>query len=67
MQLNLFQDQYVVLKNKGKCRNCKHFFKTNYYGYKANYCRIIASKRTDNGFLKVKALQLACDKYEANK
>ena len=63
-QLSLFHPDINTIQRPEKCRQCHHFFRTQYYGYRANYCRAIKSGRTDNGFLKVKALNPACQHFK---
>ena len=54
---------------KERCKHCKHFTWLEYNSpvKKFFYCKLRKSNRTDNGLLKIKANQVACDGYEPNK
>lgn len=49
---------------KEKCKTCEYAERWECGGSFFWYCRAIKSKRTNNGLLKIKAGQTACDKYK---
>jgi hypothetical protein len=52
-----------------RCKNCEHItcIEYNYPVKRFFYCKLRKSNRTDNGLLKIKANQVACDGYVHSK
>lgn len=50
-----------------KCNTCKYSERWQCGGSIIWYCGARKSKRTDNGLLKIKARQSACDNYKEEK
>lgn len=46
------------------CGTCKHRVRYEYDHVVISYCTVRKSNRTQNGLMKIKARQAACDKHE---
>ena len=53
-------------ERKERCKTCKHitWLEYNYPVKRFFYCKIRKSKRTENGLLKIKANDTACESYK---
>jgi hypothetical protein len=63
----LFEDTNLLFEdiNKGKtCLTCRYRQRWEYGSKIIQYCGIIASNRTENGHLKIKCKNPACQLYE---
>jgi predicted aldo/keto reductase-like oxidoreductase len=50
---------------KEKCKTCAYCLRTPFNHVTIFYCRKKLSNRTYNGLLKIKANNMACEKYQA--
>lgn len=56
----------MTVEQTKTCGTCKHRQRWIYDHVAISYCTVRKSNRTQNGMLKIKARQQACDKYEAS-
>jgi len=64
MQEELFKLPEVPLYSAKHCRDCVHCQRWEYGGKFFFYCGKIPSNRTENGLLKIKCKNLACNYFK---
>lgn len=61
---NLFNEEETKGKNSANtCRECEHRERWQFNNTVIQYCGIRKSNRTDNGLLKIKAKNVACEVF----